>query len=103
MGECQRCHCPLERCAIEIRLVDEQECPEADPAVVAAVMVPVKALCEERFSFREEQKRADTLKPEELLYENVEYGHNCVAKDKEYLHLPGMNEDRCTSKQYGSS
>ena len=38
----------FDRGAIEIRLVDIQECPEADLAVIRAIVSVIRALCEER-------------------------------------------------------
>lgn len=40
----------FERDAIEIRVLDVQECPASDMAVAALVVESLKALCEERFS-----------------------------------------------------
>jgi len=39
----------FERQAIEIRLLDIQECPQADLAIAALVVALVRALCEERW------------------------------------------------------
>lgn len=89
----------FERSTIEIRAIDVQECPGADLAVAAAVITLVKALCEERFSSWEEQKRADTLKLKSILYGNIKSGQNFIVTDREYLHLLGIEKERCTSKQ----
>ncbi len=47
----------FDRGAIEIRLIDVQECPKADLAIARLVCAVVQALAEERFSSFEQQYR----------------------------------------------
>ncbi|HWQ09124.1 MAG TPA: glutamate-cysteine ligase family protein, partial [Holophaga sp.] len=50
----------FDRSAIEIRVLDTQECPAADLALAGVVVAALKGLVEERWSTYEEQKAWDT-------------------------------------------
>ncbi|MCA9758263.1 MAG: glutamate--cysteine ligase [Candidatus Eisenbacteria bacterium] len=50
----------FDRMAIEIRVLDVQECPSADLAIVALTTAVVKALCEDRWVGQDELRRLDT-------------------------------------------
>ncbi len=50
----------FDRGAIEIRLLDIQECPKADLAIASLICAVVKALAEERFSSLDEQEALST-------------------------------------------
>ncbi len=77
------------RGSIEIRLLDIQECPAADLAMVRAVSEAARALVEERWSGREEQFRFPTAPLRELLLEAIELGEQARVRDGEYLRLLG--------------
>ncbi len=79
----------FDRDAVEIRLLDAQECPRADLAVAAAVTGAVRALVEERLSPFAEH----SLPPEEelapiLLACGKDGGRTAIA-DRGYLRLLG--------------
>jgi glutamate---cysteine ligase / carboxylate-amine ligase len=79
----------FDRMAIEIRVLDTQECPRMDLAIATFVTTLLRAMCnEERF------KRADARWPPErlakILWSCVESGSAAVIEDNDYLELLGM-------------
>ena len=82
----------FDRQAIEIRVLDVQECPQADLAVVAAVVAVVRALVEERWAPRAAQ-RAWALDPlAAILCEAARAGDRAVIRDRAYLDALGFPE-----------
>ena len=49
----------FDRMAVELRLLDTQECPRADVAICATVTAAVRAMCEERFVSLDELRVAE--------------------------------------------
>ncbi|MEJ2688909.1 MAG: glutamate-cysteine ligase family protein [Deltaproteobacteria bacterium] len=66
----------FERSAIEIRLLDVQECPQADLAICASIIGTLKNLVREKFSSYESQKG---WKRDEL----IPIFDHCIAKAEE--------------------
>jgi gamma-glutamyl:cysteine ligase YbdK (ATP-grasp superfamily) len=64
----------FDRMAIEIRLIDTQECPRADLAVAAAVSGLVRALVEERSCAHARQMSVPTETLVALLVDTIEHG-----------------------------
>ncbi len=84
------------RDSIEIRVLDVQECPSADLAVVAAVVALVKALSEERWAPRALQRNFPVEPLEAILLEGMRRGGAAVVEDPQYLSLLGLEGDRYT-------
>ncbi|MCB9871845.1 MAG: glutamate--cysteine ligase [Planctomycetes bacterium] len=81
----------FDRDAIEVRLIDAQECPTADLAVAAAVGGAIKALVEERWA-SDATLRAFASKPlVELLGRAAERGPHTTIGDPTYARLFGMD------------
>lgn len=78
----------FDRNAIEIRLIDAQECPLADLAICAAVGGAVRALTEERWAGLEDQQAWQTEPLARLLDRCVELGPR-TKLDADYLALFG--------------
>ncbi|CAN5251040.1 glutamate-cysteine ligase family protein [soil metagenome] len=80
----------FSRNAIEIRLLDVQECPAADIAIIKAVCAIIRALVEEKFCTYGEQKRitAESLQP--IFQECVRNGERAEITNREYLGLFGL-------------
>src|SRR5690606_22256769 len=57
----------FERMAIEIRVLDVQECPAADVAYAAAIIGTLRSLCDERWASTESLERWETRRLAELL------------------------------------
>ncbi len=78
-----------DRWAIEIRVIDIQECPRADLAIAALVRSVLQALCEGRLANQEEQRAMpeDQLHP--LLLACIQEGDGARIYDERYLELLG--------------
>ncbi len=82
----------FDRHAIEIRVLDAQECPEMDLAVAAASSALVRALVEERWSTLEEQKRVSTKTLAGLLWRVAEAGEQAIVDEHELLACLGLHD-----------
>lgn len=80
----------FDRGSIEIRLIDTQECPAADIAVVALVVAAVRALVEEIWSDGRRQKLQKTLKLAAILNCAVRSADRAVIRDEDYLAAFGI-------------
>jgi carboxylate-amine ligase len=76
----------FDRSAIEIRLIDSQECPLADLAIAAAVSAVVRALVEERWCSLEELEQLPTT----MLAEHLERA--VVAGDEAMVTHTGLRD-----------
>lgn len=77
----------FERMAIEIRIIDIQEHPLADIAILRAVVTLLKRLAQKVLDGTEYFKKIETTKLKEILLDCVERGSKAVISDKEYLSL----------------
>lgn len=71
----------FERGAIEIRVIDAQECPLADLAVVSMVCAVVRALCEERWASSEGLDAIETDGLAALFRDAIRVGGEAVVSD----------------------
>jgi gamma-glutamyl:cysteine ligase YbdK (ATP-grasp superfamily) len=91
------CIARFDRDAIEIRVLDAQECPHADLAIAGAVAAAVRALCE---SERQGALRAlDTKQLSRLLFEVARRGGSARIDDAGYLAALGIARDRCRASE----
>lgn len=81
------------RGTIEIRLIDAQECPTADLAVVAAIVSLVGALTVGRLAERDLRADPDTESLACLLQEAAVEGERAVARDRRLLRALGIRKD----------
>lgn len=84
------------RGAIEIRLVDIQECPRADLAIVTFLCELVKALVEERFAPYELQRQFDTESLREILLATIDDADVARINNPAYGALFGMKPGKRT-------
>ena len=84
----------FDRMAVEIRLLDAQECPRADLAMAAAVAGLVRALVEERWSSFEAQSAWPSEPLAELLMHATATGPRTKLEDPAYLALFGRDPER---------
>ncbi|SDI14860.1 glutamate-cysteine ligase family protein [Winogradskyella thalassocola] len=77
----------FDRNAIEIRLMDIQECPKADIAICALVIEVLKALINKKFGSLKDQKvwTKDQLFP--FLNDAIKQGEESLIEDEDYLKL----------------
>ena len=93
----------FDRGAIEIRLVDIQECPNADIAIAELEIATLKAIVNGRFAsshtlkeYREFLRNFDTSRLAELLNKTVKDAENATIDWAEYLSVFGMG-GACTA------
>jgi carboxylate-amine ligase len=75
----------FDRMAIEIRVIDVQECPAADLAIAAAVTSVVKALASERWCSLSELQAWDERPLSELLTRAIRSADEAIVDDRAYL------------------
>jgi gamma-glutamyl:cysteine ligase YbdK (ATP-grasp superfamily) len=86
------CIARFDRMAIEIRLLDVQECPAADLAVVGAVTSVVQALTEEAWSRVTDLKEWDEARLVSILDVAVRNGSDAIVDDGRFLGVFGYPE-----------
>ena len=79
----------FDRNAIEIRVLDIQECPHADLAVAATIVRVLQALVEERWSAQPVQQALPLADLAELLVQVSRHGGEAVVRDRRYLEALG--------------
>jgi glutamate---cysteine ligase / carboxylate-amine ligase len=77
----------FDRNAIEIRVLDTQETPQADIAIAAMIISILKKLVTATWSDATEQNQLDTESLAELLMLIVKEGELAIIKNKAYLEL----------------
>lgn len=80
----------FDRSAIEIRVLDTQECPAADVAVVAAVVALVRALVEGRLGDPEEHRAWSEEELGDLLVRVIRDADATIIDDPAYLRALGF-------------
>jgi len=93
----------FDRNAIEIRVIDVQECPQADAAIAAAAAAVVKALYDERYAPLDEQQAIATEMLYDILLATIRDADEAIVDDEEYLHALGMPRARCTARAIWSA
>ena len=87
----------FERNAIEIRLIDIQESPLADLAVLQAVVAVVQALAAGRWVSVAELKQWDENRLSDLLLQVIHKGYDTVITDRDYISCFGFDcSENCT-------
>jgi gamma-glutamyl:cysteine ligase YbdK (ATP-grasp superfamily) len=84
----------FDRSAIEIRVVDAQECPHVDLAIAAATRAVVHALYDECYAPLDEQQAVPTETLEAVLLATMRDADLAVVDDPDYLHALGMPAQR---------
>ena len=79
----------FDRSAIEIRLLDAQECPAADVACAWAVACLVRDLCQERWGSSDEQRAFSTRALAQLLERTTALGPRASIDDPAYARALG--------------
>jgi gamma-glutamyl:cysteine ligase YbdK (ATP-grasp superfamily) len=80
----------FDRGSIEIRIMDIQECPSADLAIVSLVIETLKAFVAGKFIDFENQIKWKTEALAQLLDKTSEYAQDAVIDNEEYLHVFGF-------------
>jgi gamma-glutamyl:cysteine ligase YbdK (ATP-grasp superfamily) len=87
----------FSRNTIEIRVLDVQECPQADVAICAATIAVLKALVSERWSPLATQQTAAIDPLASILLTTIHNAEQAVIHDREYLELFGFPGESCTA------
>jgi len=82
----------FDRGSIEIRLMDIQECPSADMAIIELVIETIKALVHEKFMGIQGQMRIHTEVLANILDETIRLGPSAKISAAGYLELFGLKE-----------
>ena len=93
----------FDRGAIEIRLVDIQECPNADIAIAEWEVAALKGLVEGAFSgakildIERNVRALDTTALAKILMDTTRFAEKTVIKDKAFLSVWGVNASEITA------
>lgn len=87
----------FDRSAIEVRVIDTQECPWADLSIAAATFALVRTLYEGDAAERELAAPTDSRRLAALLADCSRHAHEAVIGDAGYLSLLGFPGPRCTA------
>jgi hypothetical protein len=82
----------FDRSAIEIRVIDLQECPQADLAIAAAATAVVRALYDDKWSPLVMQQAIGTDRLAKILHACIRDADQAVIDDAGYLHLLGLSD-----------
>jgi gamma-glutamyl:cysteine ligase YbdK (ATP-grasp superfamily) len=85
----------FDRNAIEIRLADIQECPQADIAIAETVIALVKWLYDERPSSCIDQRALGTTSLYRALLATIRDAEHALVDDVPYLRVLGLGGTRC--------
>lgn len=89
----------FDRGSIEIRIMDIQECPAADVAIVSLVIALIKALVAGKFTDHESQMKWKTEPLYQLLELTIEKAEQAVITNKDYLLVFGFYGEQATAGQ----
>jgi carboxylate-amine ligase len=89
----------FDRGSIEIRIMDVQECPSADLAIVTLVNETLKALVNEQFISHKEQMKWETTPLAELLDKTILAGPHAIFENAEYLKAFGIKNKSASAKE----
>jgi carboxylate-amine ligase len=84
----------FDRGAIEIRVLDTQECPAADVAIHAAIIAVLQSLVRERWSTSADQRRMPTDELAVILDSTIRDGSWAKITNPDYLELLGLSPSR---------
>ena len=89
----------FDRNAIEIRVIDLQECPQADLAIASAIVAVVKSIYENRWGTLEQQQTFSTERLVQILHRCIRNADQAVIEDAEYLALLGFHGEKCEARE----
>lgn len=89
----------FDRSAIEIRLLDVQETPVADIAIVRLVAEVVRALCNERWVSLDELDALSTLMLRDVLEQGIEVAEHAVVTEPALLRALGYEDRQATVEE----
>ena len=89
------------RNTIEIRIIDIQECPSADIAIVYSIVNTLKLLISERWIKLDKQIEWDEERLSDIFLSIIKDGENAVIEEEEYLRDFGYFENKkCSAGEF---
>ena len=82
----------FDRNAIEIRVIDVQECPQADLAIAAAATAVIRSLYDDKWSSLAMQQAISTDSLVRILHACIRDADQAVIDDAGYLRLLGLSD-----------
>jgi gamma-glutamyl:cysteine ligase YbdK (ATP-grasp superfamily) len=82
----------FDRNALEIRVIDVQECPQADLAVAAAATAVIRALYDDKWSSLAMQQAISTDRLARILHDCIRDADQAVIDDAGFLRLLGLSD-----------
>ena len=89
----------FDRGAVEIRLVDIQECPDADIAIAEWEVAVLKGLVEGAFASEAEIRALDTDALAKILLSTTHSAEKTVINDQDYLKIWGIDASEITASE----
>lgn len=89
----------FERNALEVRVLDVQECPRADIAIAALASAVARALYAGRWAALKAQKAMDTERLLRILLDCMRDAERAAIDDADYLALLGFPQSRCEAHE----
>lgn len=89
----------FDRMAIEIRVIDIQECPKMDLAVITIIIEALKWLMGKQKQELKKQKEWDENELYEIFCSHAKTAEDTIIQNKEYLATFGFNKSTCTSNE----
>jgi len=91
------CIARFDRGAIEIRVVDNQECPQADLAIVAMIVEALKWMVAERWISKDAQRSIQTDPMHAMLLDVIREGERAVITYEPFLRAWGVEAPRISA------
>ena len=89
----------FDRGSIEIRVIDIQECPAADLAILQTTVAVLKALCNEQWSTIHQQQQVAVQPLYQIFADSIRDANHAVIRDASYLSLFGYSDTQATVGQ----
>jgi carboxylate-amine ligase len=89
----------FDRGSLEIRIMDSQECPYADMAILTLVIETVKALVKEKFLPHETQLGWKTEPLVSILDKCIEKGTDALIDNSDYLKVFGIVSEKVSARE----
>jgi hypothetical protein len=93
----------FDRGAIEIRVLDVQECPAADLAIVASIVHVLRAMVDQKWTSLAEQQALTTESLHAILLSSIQQAEQAVITDTRFLRQFGWTTaEHCTQGELWS-
>lgn len=89
----------FERDAMEIRVIDTQECPSANIAVADMIVCVIRQLVSEKWASIEDQKACKVSPLEDIFRDTVKRGEHSVIDNSRYLNMFGFPGKKASARE----